>query len=284
MDDLFSAKNPQDSSYCRLRDDKRLDDRKSFCESLWVNFHELADSNFIKELGDNFNTRFWEMYLGAAFRKIGFNPTSADSGPDLEIDSDTKTIWVEAHAAKAGTTDDRAYGVTNGTRGVPVDKILLRLRNSISKKYLEDYRKYISDETIGPDDPYVIAINGYDIPSSGGDSFPTYIMQAVFGIGNGYGIINKETGKIIEQGYRPRTEIPKTRGAPVTATVFEDENYSGISAILYSRASVGNGPDDLGTDFQLVYNPLAKNPLPKNWIKIGLEIWATEKNIEHLQW
>ena len=62
MDDLFSAKCPNDDEYIFLRDKEQHAQRREFVESLWTRFHPLADSGFVDLIANDFQARFWEMY------------------------------------------------------------------------------------------------------------------------------------------------------------------------------------------------------------------------------
>ena len=204
IDDLFSSSNPTNPIYTRLRDNPSFAKQKHFCEALWCDFNKLADTEFIQNMGIQFHERFWEMYLGATLLSLGFQMTSADEGPDLQIITKSGPVWVEAVAPNDGSGPDKVYDVHNATIGVPEDEILLRLRNAIWEKHDKKYKGYISKNTISSDSPYVIAINGYDISHSNDDEHPTYITRALFGIGNQYGVLNMKTGEIVDEGYRPK--------------------------------------------------------------------------------
>lgn len=55
---------------------------------------------------------------------------------------------------------------------------------------------------------------------------------------------------------------------------FEDETFSGISAIVYSAENILNSPrdsEDMGEDLVIVHNPLAANPLPQGFFPFGSE-------------
>jgi len=284
MKELFSAQEPQDAAYIYLRDKEKHAKRRLFCESMWQDFHSLADSGFVDEIGNKFQQRFWEMYLGCTLLKLGFQCRSADSGPDVEVFDGDTSLWVEAIAPTGGNGPDAAYDAPPGvaTR-VPEDEIILRLRGAVEEKH-DKYLGYLENGIVKPGQPYVIAVNGRLIPSSETDDIPSYITKTLYPLGNHYGVINKNTMEIVETGIRHRPVITKRSGAPVYTTVFEDPAYAAISAVIYSRADAYNGPENLGCDFQLLHNPNASNPIPSEWLKVGRESWATETEIKEKDW
>lgn len=285
MVSLFSSSNGSDATYIAIRDNPKNSDLKQFAEELWTEFEPLGDTGFIKLIAANFEVRFWEMYVACALKRLGNELESADNGPDLKITNLEKTTWVEAIAPNAGTGPDAAYdGPPNSTIGVPSNEIVLRMSHAIDQKH-KKYLKYIENGVVDPGDPYVIAINGHLIPcSNSADDFPTYIMKAVWPLGEDYGKIDLKTGEVVESGIRYRPKIVKRSGCSVPTTIFMDPAYEGISAIIYSRANVGNGPTVLGQDFQLLYNPYAKNPMPQGWLKTGSEIWEDDALINRKTW
>jgi hypothetical protein len=77
--------------------------------------------------------------------------------------------------------------------------------------------------------------------------------------------INRNTGDIVRSGYHFRDKVAKASGAEVQTGVFQDAGFAGLSALLCSRVDVANHPEEMGTDFELVPNPHAKNALPTDF-------------------
>ena len=134
-------------------------DRREFMEQQWLRFEPLADNDFRTQLGANFPQRFWEFYLACTFIDEGFDVRSASAGPDVRITQDGRTVWVEAIAPTRGHGPDAVPEIVNGvvTR-VPNEQFILRLSAAIMEKF-NKYKQYRTNGTVGPDDPYVIAIN-----------------------------------------------------------------------------------------------------------------------------
>ncbi|MDC0294653.1 hypothetical protein OAK98_04580 [Mariniblastus sp.] len=271
--------NPTDAVYIALKESAH-ESHREFLEGLWQEFEPLADSGFIDLIARNFQQRFWEMYVACTLKKQGLSLESADEGPDLKVTNLELTTWVEAIAPNSGSGDDAvSSGVIDGVAGVDEEGIILRLTGAIAEKH-NKYLGYLKNGIVEETEPYVIAVNGYNIPTSETDDWPYYIMKAVYALGNQGGLINTESGEIEYEEIQRKPTITKSSGSSVSTNIFEDEAYKGISAIIYSRSNGGNGPIELGTDFKILINPIASNPIDTNWLEVGKTIIANKTHIK----
>lgn len=265
---------------------------------LWLYFQPYADTNFAREFASHFHERYWEMCLAYVFlrRRMHLRRRSTIGGPDLVVDSEIGTIWIEATAPGPGTTDDSVPQPTpidlellldardpdellQDTEGeeeavlAPEDAIILRYRTALEEK-LGKYVKYLEQGIVSRTEPYIVAINGAAIHPFFGDGaiIPT-IAKAVLGLGHLRLVfrqeLNGEPIKYIER----RKAVRKKSGGEVRLDIFYNENYRGISGVLFSRCDVMTRLRQLGHDFMFVHNPGAINPLPHGWLAIGGECW-----------
>lgn len=284
MSDLFTVEDATDLAYISLRDEPRHKQYRQSVEDLWVNFRPLADSQFTEAIASDFPRRFWEMYVGCTLLDAGFSVTSKDAGPDARVATDSSPIWVEATAPDAGSGADAVPPEVLGvSHHVPEDQIVLRLRSAIWDKH-KAYLRYVEKKILSPKAPYIIAINGSNVPHSKFDDQPSFIVKSVFPFGLHTVTYDRKTTEVVDQGIQHRPVIPKQSGAPVETTVFENPEYSGISAIIYSRVEAWSMPGQMGADFQIIHNPLATNPIEHGWLAVGLELWATETELRSRQW
>lgn len=288
LDSLFDIKIPAtDKEYINIRDKYRFSGAKSFIEDLWRIYQPYADINFRTAIASQFHQHFWEMYLCCSLLKLGFNisPSSGKrGGPDICIKYNSNNIWVEAVTATGGAGIDAMSEIDINEPisafYVPEDRIILRLTNAIETKF-KKYLKYLSDGIIRISDPYIIAINGRGIPLAYlTDDDHEYILKTVFPIGEYCAIVDIETLEIKKAGFQYRQSIKKVCGAPVSTDIFLDNKYDGISALLFSWVNPVNKPLNLGDDFILIHNPLAKNPLSLGYIKIGTEFWIKDNELK----
>ena len=66
------------------------------CEALWETFEPHADEHFLTEIRNNFDVRYWEMYLTAYPIQDGYSVSCPKPGPDVGIVSSGRRIWFEA--------------------------------------------------------------------------------------------------------------------------------------------------------------------------------------------
>src|SRR5258707_15491185 len=116
---------------------------------------------------------------------------------------------------------------------VPHNEVLLRWTSAIKAKS-HKLKEYRAKGIVGPNDSYVIAVNGCQLgafPLQHGVSRFPYAVEAVYAAGP-IGIpIDKETGKIGDAFVSIRPAIQNAKGAAVPTALFVDQDYAGISAI-----------------------------------------------------
>jgi len=283
MTSLFGVNPKQvDENFRILRDDPQYEGERLFLQKLWGRYDDsgCSDKNFSEKIARGFHPRFWEMYLTCTLIEAGLNPLpkKKQKGPDIRVLEQDTVIWVEATAPGPGEKEkkDTVPPPKNGIPAkIPEDNIIFRFTHALDKKFKE-YKKYLSDDTadVSADEPYVIAINGGEIPySSIADDGIPRIVKAVFSIGNYAKTINIDTSETISEGLEHRSERLKRSGYPVFTNFFLDENHKGISGLLFSNVSILNTPEKPGDDFILIHNPLATNRISDGWLKMGREYW-----------
>ncbi len=217
-----------------------------------------------------FFSRFWEMYLVTSFLEDGFCLLEKKTeGPDIKIKLDDRIIWVEAIVPGPGdeTSNDRVpdleYGVV---RDVPDEQMKLRLTNAFSKKFYK-YKNYREKDLIKEEDDYVIAINGYLIGSGRNEREVPRIVRTLFPIGNMVYHIRvpnnfDQRAEIAGQSHEYQREIVKCEGSRVPTDPFLNDEYAGVSSVLYSDCSLFNfdysrnsNHRRLSRSFTLVHNP-----------------------------
>ena len=199
-------------------------------------------------------------------------------GPDVLIEHAGRRIWVEAVSAtdgEAGKPDSVTQPELGKASTVPDEKIILRYRSAIGAKHVK-HADYLSSGIVSPDDPYIIAVNGYAISYRWADGEMPRILKAVFPLGHLQFLIDRNTRKLTGSQHQFRPNICKLSGAAVSTDLFTGRHCGGISAVLHSYANACMTAQPLaGTDFLLIHNPLAANPLPRKLIRSRREYTAT---------
>lgn len=286
-------------------------DERARVKRLWTRFQPYADPNFARELTIHFHERYWEMCLAYVFlrkrKSMRLQKRSTVGGPDLVVGSDIGTIWIEATAPKCGEETDAVpqpelvdpdqlcdsenpLELLQDTEDyeqvalVPSDEIILRYRTALEEK-LRKYVEYIQKGIVPSTAPYVIAINGAAVhPIFGeGAAIPT-IAKAVLGLGELQLVYPQDRDGEPVQRILRRDEIQKKSGGKVRTDIFLNEDYSGISGVLFSRCDIMTSLRSLGRDFVFVHNHHSTNRLPHGWLRLGCECWMTENKLQGKVW
>lgn len=228
------------------------------------------------------------MYLGAALLSYGYSLKKvSDKGPEFFIEIGGKRIWIEAIAPLPGTGPDAVPELSAVTldiaQEVPEEKILLRFTHAINEKF-KKYVKDVNEKIIMPHDSYIIAINGKGIRSVLADGTIPYVAKSVFPFGHLVAEIDKRSGSVADAFYLFRDKVVKNAGTPISTSMFLNENYNVITGLLYSCVDAVNYPDNIGSDFIYLHNPLALNPIPHGTFQFCREYWLEGQGLKQWDW
>lgn len=250
---------------------------------LWGKFYPHADPHFVTEFQKDLDARFWEMYLTVLIGEK-YKVKSASKGPDIQILENENTLaWVEAVIATAGdpvlpdSVPEMQFGTGIG-QPTPEDKIILRLTSALKSK-LDVHKKYLKNNILTQDQPFVIAINGSPIRWMGGSEHRR-ILKALFPIGEEYVTFDQSTNSLSHSQFNYRGVINKENGAGVPVDSFFNADYELVSGVVYSSKDCCNIPRECGSEIVYIHNPFAKNPLDKGFFDVGTEFYGEVKGDE----
>jgi len=282
LDNLKST----DEIYLLVRDSPRdeLVNARKYMTELWSVYQEFSDKDYPIQLAQDFHARFWEMYLTCVLINLGkkvYPKETISEGPDIAVKDDSRIIFVEAITPSEGdiTNPDKVPGFKFGeATQVPDNQITLRYCGAIADKFMK-YKTYLEKGIVSPSDPYIIALNACKIEQAIADGSSEYdiprIVKSVFPVGNKVAYINKATGSEVPWSYQPRNKVYRSSGSPIQTDLFLNPDYQGLSGIIFSRKDLFNLPGHRGDELIFVRNPLAKNPIPHEFFKFGVEFVIT---------
>jgi len=251
--------------------------RKQF-DNLWQNYQQFADSHFLTQIKTSFHQRSWEMYLGNVLLQKSLKIKSKDEGPDFIVN---EKLYIECIAPTKGdpTKHDSVPEMFVATssaeihaQDVPVDKMILRITQSIKYKALDQYENWKSKEWFDLKKPFIIAINTGDLSHVEDPNMPN-VIKALFGFQ--FMQINIRTGAV---NFSHREKIDKSNNKPVPVNYFINEAFSFVSGVLFSNKSVLNHPTNIGDDCIYVNNPFANNTVDKSFINFFKNWTATNED------
>jgi hypothetical protein len=271
--------NPRENGECelyaRIRDDVEwgAQTRRSL-EQMWIEYSPLAYKSFRRKLQFEFHQRWWEMYLTIGLRRLGMTVHTCrkDIGPDLLVEISGMRIWTEAVAPKIGTGKDRVpEPVVNGVQDFPKKECLLRLLQGVTEKRAR-MADYSIKRIVSHDDACVIALSACDLNQFG--SLLDFPQPAPLSILAGAG--NLVISSACDP-YSGRNEaIARNSGSKVDTTLFEKDEFSIISAVLYSHVDPLNAPDEPHRTLSLFLNPNAEIMLPESFYE-RMSTWRVKE-------
>jgi hypothetical protein len=263
---------------------------RAHCETLWADFADLADPDFVQRFPFEFHQRWFEMYLGAALRRAGCDVSAPKPGPDFQLRDGDRRIFIEAIAPTAGNpehADAVPESVYRDERGVPIavrvphNQITLRLAQAFRAK-ADSFDRYRVRGLVTVDDACVIAINLRDVPHAWADA-EEFWFRAVYGMGNRFVGIDPAGGPAVH-GREFRNQLRRAGGAIEDVAPLLNDDHARISGVLGSSANAGNEPRPSGDDFVLMPHAEPSSPYPKGFLAVGREIFLRSNEGDDAGW
>lgn len=260
---------------------------KASLVALWEKYQALGlpNAHFVAEFTSGKKSvvfqRAWEMMLARHLDAQGHHLTTAAEGPDFRFEHNGLVVWVEAVSPEPmGVPDHWLEHPKPGefkVGDVPHHEVLLRWTTAIEAKW-KKLKTYLAKNIVGPSDAYVVAVNGCQLGAfalqHGVSRYP-YAVEAVYALGPVAIPINKDTGQFGQPFVTTRPAIQNAKGAAVPTSLFLDQTYAGISAIIACSLDRSDDPD-LPVD--VVHNYLASVPVPHRILGINSEEWIAESD------
>lgn len=207
-------------------------------------FHD-KDKKAKTEFQTTFHSTFWELYLHAALKELGFAQCTSHSRPDFII-KEPANFYIEAVVSeirKGGKTEEHRtiedvernlYPISTREEFAElIDEAIVRHSSAFFSK-LKKYRGfehkckkikgYVECDWINPKTPYIIAISSYDQIFYGREF--TYSMNALL-YGQYFDPLTKK--------YASKSSIKKPgTGANINLGLFNDASHHEVSAVIFS--------------------------------------------------
>ncbi|MFN7011364.1 MAG: hypothetical protein ACK4PN_15150 [Allorhizobium sp.] len=245
----------------------------------------LLDKTAHGRLCSSDDNQFWPIFSEALVAdrlfKANLTPQHREPGPDFLLELDGRRHWIEVITPQPnGIPDDWVKrGIKDeGAFHYPAEEILLRWTAAIKEKAEKllgvpgnaARPGYIASGIVGPEDVYVIAVNGLrlrmgaatgiDFPQLEGISQFPVAVEATYSVGPYAITVNRTTLEQTGAGHKHRKEIERTNRPPVPADTFHDPRFAPISAVW----ALDLGPTafvDQEQPMAVVHNPNARNRL-----------------------
>lgn len=256
------------------------EERKQKFDTLWRNFKPYADSHFRSQAKTSFHQRSWEMYMANVLLEKRFEISSQDEGPDFIVN---KNVYLECIAPTKGNPGrpdsvPPMYIATKPSeiiaQDVPVDKMILRITQSLKDKAIDQYENWKSKQWFDAQKPFIVAINTGDLEYPQDYIGIPLVIKALFGLQ--YLQISRNG----DQSFSWRTMIAKGKGVPVT--YFAGEEFKFVSAVIFSDKTILNHPEIIGDDCIFINNPHATNPISEDFYS-KFKNWKAIKNEEGIK-
>lgn len=295
---FFSAGEAPDPIYTFHRDHPSRERVRDAIEAMWTRFAPFCGddlNHFVADARAHFVQRTWELRLACTLLDKGFQlRRPPENGPDLCVLMDGTPVWVEATAPTSGTgvgsSDLRSR--LGQVFSIDRDAIILRYTSALWDK-CKQRKKFLQRGAIAEGDAFAVAINAACIEDSDirRPNLPDDIVRSVYPIGDPVLRFPVRLGDDLAMGppapsvhVPPRWTITKrSTGKDIPTCAFLDQEFAGISALLFSTQGIWNVRDLHGDDWIVVHNLCGASPLRRGAMRWGLEYWIESTPEPHLK-
>lgn len=234
----------------------------------WAKGFPDRDGKFVKEFQSTFNSSFWELYLYAVFKEYGFKVDWSHMSPDFHIISKKGDFIVEATTANSaqGKSNewDRSWS-SEELQGISFNELnresIIRLANSLVSK-CKTFQNNYSGLSHVKGKPFVLAVAPFEQPY-----FNLQYNRPIMALLYDHYVDEDEYLKSPESfPHGPPSKqlgfVEKENGAEIPLGFFNDDQFSELSAIIFSCTATWGKLD------ALVDNPRVTRRIDS--------VWATE--------
>ena len=240
--------------------------------SNWAEGFVDRDGKFVKEFQTSFNSSFWELYIFACLKELGFSVNFSFERPDFVVNNEEISFCIEASiASSAADTPDEweanfsPLTLMNLDKKEIIDFATIRLSNTLTAKYKKFSNSYNQLDQV-KEKPFVIGIAPFEQPFS-------YLQneQAISRVLYGFDkFIYKEFPERNERiilGQEYIDSITKPNGSEIPLGYFVNGMMNELSAVIFSNTAtfgkVRALSDDPGDIFfeSIRYNEFGLKPI-----------------------
>lgn len=204
----------------------------------WADGFVDRDGKVLYEFQTTFHSMLWEFYIHQVLKEMGEKIDFSKNRPDFIVQNPdgSHKMYIEAVVSqiKRGGREEEVRSLNDMMEVMrPLWKLedyhsiinegIVRASNSINEK-LKKYEKYSKLDWVDTNVPYIIGVSSYSQVNYGLESHYA-IFALLYGLymsGDGTSFFKKQN--IV----KPNTE------SEIALNIFNDENYSDISAIMFS--------------------------------------------------
>lgn len=256
-----------------------------------------GDRNALQKICSADDSQYWqqmsEVLIATELLKEKIRITHPAKGPDFVFADGDRKVWIEVICPEPrGISDDWTKHIPGIAVSLPHEAILLRWTAAIKEKAEKLLGKdgtygYLSKGVVGPNDAYVIAVNGRllrgfngGLPELVGISQFPYAVEATLALGPLQVLIDRTSLQAMESSYQFRPLVRKANGIDVPADTFFDPKFAPVSAIwavdLDEQILIGEL-----RPMVVVHNPLATNPVGRNVLPAQSEYSAVDSGTHY---
>lgn len=209
----------------------------------WAEGFIDRDNKFVYEFQSTFNSSFWELYLHAAFRELGFLHDYSHAAPDYVLRQEgcveiVAEAVIASHAEGFRPEWERPLQ-SDALKGFDKEQVValatIRLSNAICAKhtkYIESYQHLAHVEG----KPFVVCVAPFEQPFFFSQN-DNAVRRVLYGFDGPIYKEDEQTGERTVLGESRIKTALKHNGSPVNQGLFTKPGFDHISAVIFSNTA-----------------------------------------------
>jgi hypothetical protein len=244
--DLFTLRVQRERlhpNFLHVLEKAALEDRAVLQE--WADGFVDRDGKFAIEFQTTFNSSFWELYLFAVLKRLGYRVDLSVSRPDFIAKRGEHAFAMEATVANNSAGSPAEWQGQVGDlielqdRAPIVQEATIRLCNSISAKHHKYLTEYESLPWVAGQ-PFVVALAPFEQPLSRVQNTEAIFQTLYSGTAIPYEVVGQDAdGTFVLSGgdFVPKLSVEKPSGAELQLGMFRNGRMPEISAVVFSSVA-----------------------------------------------
>jgi len=216
----------------------------------WAAGFSDRDGKFVREFQSSFNPSFWELYLYASFRELGFRTVLPKGRPDFLLATDEYEVAAEATVAQhpdgfLPEWDSQIPKADEVDLDALLDLAAIRLSNSLVSKH-EKYLRAYRELDVVRDRPFVICLAPFEQPLFWLQR-DRALRRVLYRYDAPIARTDAEKGEHVVFGHTWFDDAPKRADHSIKLGYFAEPGMEDVSAVVFSSCATWGKARALGT-------------------------------------
>jgi hypothetical protein len=210
--------------------------------SSWADGFADRDGKFVREFQSTFDSSFWELYLFACFKELGFEPDLSHHAPDFMLSIGEAIVAAEATIAREADGHRPEWDKYDLIKSHDITELAQRVRYTtvrLASRFVskvQEYRTKYANLAHMQGKPFLLCLAPFDQPFTF-DLAQQAMRRVLYRADQPIFERDSKTGEARLLGVSEVDSVMKDSGVEFPLGMFCDDRYAEVSAVLFSTTA-----------------------------------------------